>query len=563
MNKFKNFKSASAWCVFLFAYLMAHPAFAATFYIDSVTGDDSRSYIQAQNQSTPWAHVPGMDGAAGNCYAYSPQSGDIFILKGGSVWKFASTTNDLLVVRSAGTTIMGGQRLATPWGAGYPILDGSTSSATRSGIYIRDKSNITIDGLKIVNLVNYADGSGNGIAIAGAAGNIEIKNCYIDNTGVNALAYGPSGSVSHFLFHGNTVTNCGRVHVGVNDGVKVDDVQLFNNTMLGPGYWPAHNYHGDGFMIGANCTTNPSTLTNVSIHHNKFYGNWSSGATALIYLNDHSGPAGQYNRWGGYHAKIYNNLLAIETDGLISPAFITIADGWKDVKIYNNTMNAKTTLKPVSRCIALAYLPADAGIDIRNNIISGCQNGITAGNLNASTGLTVQNNLYRTDDGTKLIWDKDNRWNTITELQARGYEKNANAASLVNVDPKFIKLPDGTTGSGNWNLQADSPARSGGIDLGAPYNVDINGITGTNRIGTYEYVPAGTVLPGLTSGSTSPNTCIQMPTLTRTIACPAGKTGSITQQQVSTCPGPVYSEWTTTSNTCVNAKRIVKRIFNR
>jgi hypothetical protein len=490
------------------------------------------------------------------------KSGDVFVLKGGSTWAFSSTTADLLTVRASGITIMGGQRLASPWGTGYPVLDGSTSTVARYGIYMNGKSNVTIDGIKIANLVNYSDGSGQGIVIFGAASSIEVKNCYIDNVGVVALGYSPSGSVAHLLFHDNTVTNCGRVHVLIDTGVSVDDVQLYNNIMLGPGTWPAHNYHGDGFYVGANSTTNPSTLTNVVIHHNRFYGNWSQGATALIYLDAGGGPSGQSNRWGGYHAKIYDNLLAIDTDGVISPGFITIYDGWKDVKIYNNTISAKTTSNPVSHCIFLAYLPTDAAIDVRNNILSGCANGITAGGMNASTGLTVQNNLYRTNGGNHFIWDKDsggNRWDTLADLQAHGYEKNANAASLVNVDPKFIQLPNGTTGSGNWNLQSSSPARSGGIAYGSPYNIDLNGITALGYIGAYAGVLRGTPLAGPSSSS---NVCVPLATLTRTIQCPAGQTGTITQQQVSTCPGPIYGDWVTVSNTCKELK-IVKRIWNR
>ena len=46
--------------------------------------------------------------------------------------------------------------------------------------------------------------------------------------------------------------------------------------------------------------------------------------------------------------------------------------------------------------------------------------------------------------------------------------------------------------------------------------------------------------------------CVPASPLTQTIAgCPAGQTGTITQTRTSTCPGPVTSAWTTTSNTCV------------
>lgn len=60
---------------------------------------------------------------------------------------------------------------------------------------------------------------------------------------------------------------------------------------------------------------------------------------------------------------------------------------------------------------------------------------------------------------------------------------------------------------------------------------------------------------GLVGGSGSTNggggtTCIREPSQTQTLSCPSGQTGSITQTRTSTCPGPVWSEWATTGNTC-------------
>ncbi|HME45156.1 MAG TPA: right-handed parallel beta-helix repeat-containing protein [Syntrophorhabdales bacterium] len=59
-------------------------------------------------------------------------------------------------------------------------------------------------------------------------------------------------------------------------------------------------------------------------------------------------------------------------------------------------------------------------------------------------------------------------------------------------------------------------------------------------------------LPGATgnyTGSTPPP-CTPLSTQTQTLSCPAGQTGSITQQRLSTCPGPTWGPWTTISNTC-------------
>jgi hypothetical protein len=59
--------------------------------------------------------------------------------------------------------------------------------------------------------------------------------------------------------------------------------------------------------------------------------------------------------------------------------------------------------------------------------------------------------------------------------------------------------------------------------------------------GTYQYASC-TPLP--------PPICTPLPPQTQTLSCPGGQTGSITQTRTSTCPGPTWGPWVTTSNTC-------------
>ncbi|MEI8060721.1 MAG: hypothetical protein WCG99_00295 [Candidatus Berkelbacteria bacterium] len=47
--------------------------------------------------------------------------------------------------------------------------------------------------------------------------------------------------------------------------------------------------------------------------------------------------------------------------------------------------------------------------------------------------------------------------------------------------------------------------------------------------------------------------CVAFPDQTQTVSCPAGQVGAITQGRRSTCPGPVWGAWTTTSTTCAVA----------
>ncbi len=57
-------------------------AWAAIFYI-AASGSDTNN---GTSKYTPWLHAPGMAGCSGTPYAYTPQPGDSFILRGGDTW---------------------------------------------------------------------------------------------------------------------------------------------------------------------------------------------------------------------------------------------------------------------------------------------------------------------------------------------------------------------------------------------------------------------------------------------------------------------------------------------
>jgi Putative peptidoglycan binding domain len=78
----------------------------------------------------------------------------------------------------------------------------------------------------------------------------------------------------------------------------------------------------------------------------------------------------------------------------------------------------------------------------------------------------------------------------------------------------------------------------------------------TTYIGTFTGAGGATTCQTtvtVTQPTPPPPTCAPDPTSPQmqTLACPAGQVGSITQTRTSTCPGPTWGAWTTTSNTCV------------
>ncbi len=57
-------------------------------------------------------------------------------------------------------------------------------------------------------------------------------------------------------------------------------------------------------------------------------------------------------------------------------------------------------------------------------------------------------------------------------------------------------------------------------------------------------------LQNVPASPTTNTSCVPLTSQTQTLSCPSGQNGTITQTRISSCPGPTWSSWTTTLNTC-------------
>ena len=73
----------------IFMFLLAHSAFAATYYIDYVGGSDTNNGLSS---SAPWKHSPGDTAAQNIPAATTLQAGDIVLFRGGVVYRGVITS---------------------------------------------------------------------------------------------------------------------------------------------------------------------------------------------------------------------------------------------------------------------------------------------------------------------------------------------------------------------------------------------------------------------------------------------------------------------------------------
>jgi len=480
-------------------------AFAATYYVDYSSGVDTNT---GTTKSTPWKHHPYMQTFTGT---YTHAAGDIFIFKGGVTWQW--TTGDrmfpLYVNAGGGSGTLDQYTVDTNWYNGsswsLPIFDGgqqcggSTTTLGANGALIQDyfwtPSNVLINSLQLQNIGNPSDCSGTAVMFQGGGSSIEIKNCVLNPNGLQAFGYDQptSGGVSsaHVYIHNNQITNAGRGVIYGRLGSVLNDVEVYGNKWQGAGANSAFGgFHLDGLMIGCpvSCVSGgPATVTNIKFYDNYFYGLWPL-STAQYFTSG----------WT-QNTTIYNNVFAIEntscpSGACLSPGFISTYGYDSNFAIYNNTFSSDSVPGTGAGTGAIAFNNTSGTLIVEGNIFSGT--AVDIASINPSSyfsSIAIDYNLHNPSQtglpgypaGYWAVFGWSGIGNFACTSQStcasHGVESHGVGSSTYSSSyPGFVAIPNGTTGSGNFRLQAGSPAINAFPTAAAPtsiFNTDILGVS--------------------------------------------------------------------------------------
>ncbi len=321
------------------------------------------------------------------------------------------------------------------------------------------------------------DGSGTAIAFGGGGSNIEVSRCTLQPLSIQSFAYSnsytPAGTVSsHILFHDNDISSEGRFVIYGYAGRVLDDVEVYHNRVQGKGAYNPGGYHLDGLMIGqpiGTCTT--ATVTHIAFHDNYFFGGWPGGGTALYFSCSCTN-----------YTEIYNNVFALETVEATPLGYIM---RWQhhdgNISIYNNTFSSDA--HPGAHAgatgvmiIADTYQPHHYGtLSIKNNILSGFGIDISGITISDWDSIDIDYNLHHISTAHGYgypVWAGSKACKTLACAQSTwGYEMHSPAMGA----PKFVAVPNGTAGSGDFHLLPSSPAIGTGINLSSVFTTDAAG----------------------------------------------------------------------------------------
>lgn len=350
--------------ILLVGLLTASGAWATTYYVDWVNGNDSNDGI---TKSTPWKRAPGMYGCASNCLAKQTaggKAGDQFILKGGVTWPHDAITWEYN---------MGNGTAANPiyfgvdqtWYAGSswsrPIID-AQGQKPNPGPYVTALfraygDGFIIDNIEFAGLPQLDDvNSAPAMVIVGTSSpsvqGIEVKNCYF-----------------HGWSHGGTATKDLMIVLN-SPNMSVTDINL--------------RIH-DNVWDGTDTTQDMAMAYKGSAGH--FYNNYITKMT-----NGYVGNSGLYF-WGNTFKDIATKLSFDPTCHMNSIENMTAQS-----IIYNNLFDN------VHGGVTIWTQPKGNVSDyVFNNVVVGDFNqGIQISNENLvagnSAGIYVFNNTLQADD---------------------------------------------------------------------------------------------------------------------------------------------------------------------
>ncbi|MFA5189998.1 MAG: right-handed parallel beta-helix repeat-containing protein [Verrucomicrobiia bacterium] len=417
----------------LVALLLAatHLASAAEYCVDP-KGDDANTGTESQ----PWKTL---------------QKAADTLVAGDTVHIKAGTYHERVIPKNSGSP---GKRITYAAFPGHEVtVDGQgIAFGWGSGLFhIKDKSGITVSGLRIVNSAYY------GVSISGNASHITIEKNFLrgcQSSGIHVWSHRRATTIRHIVIADNEVTETNMK--GDQEGISVcgaDAFEVRGNHV--------HHIHKEGIDAKEGCS-NGKILKNY-VHHMLGFRQPSGAVVCTV----------------GVYVDTYGDTRNIEVSGNIvhncgSGFAIASEDGQPSENVsfvnniaYNNQDGFVVApwgkggpLKNIALMNNVAFANRRKGIFVqhtniekvvvRNNICSQNTEAQIVVNDPIQQGVTLDHNLVDGFRNYKMTWKKE-KWQEV-----RGDD-------VVTGNPRFVN-PIG----GDFHLNKDSPAIDKGSPVGAP-----------------------------------------------------------------------------------------------
>ncbi len=418
----------------LFALLSFVPSvliFSQNTYYVSQTGNDSNNGLTINTAFATLQHA-----------AEIVSAGDSVITMPGNYPGFdlrtSGTQNSQIVFKAFNSNV---------------VID-NPNSITNDGINIEEANWIVVDGFNVINQPRA------GIRIA-VSDFVTIKN----NTCTSNARWGIfTGFTDDILIENNTCSFSGAEH-GIYVSNSGDRPIVRNNICF--------ENNGCGIQLNADVSQGgDGIITNAVIEDNILHDNCYNGGSAI-------------NLDGVQESEIYNNLLYNNHSTGIALFMIDGAEGSKNNKVYNNTIDV-----PSDGRWAVLVVDGSTGDTVYNNILINHHSfrGSITFDQASQTGFYSDYNLLE----NRLSDDDGNTIMTLAEWQTLGYDTHS---FLVDAENKIFV--DNT--SGNFHLKSGSQP----VDIGTNYvfpvvSKDLDNISRPQGngfdIGAYEYPSSTSII---------------------------------------------------------------------
>jgi parallel beta-helix repeat protein len=383
-----------------------------------------------------------------------------------------------------------------------PEFSAQGQSGNGWGIQVKGKDYITIDGLTASYF--YYDG----FRVRGECGTIPDYVMILNSTshnniqnGINVENWCRSDGVylTNIRVDNNTVRDNGAY--GIYFNFLIRDSTISRNVVYGNGHTPVNNMYGHH---GISCRSNTyaQRVRTLTIEYNEVYDqydndlafsregtginldDWCSDTTVRYnYVHDNDGPGFVIHK--GNNNTFYGNTVVDNGEdadwGPDSGIFLKNA---YNNKIYNNVF--------YSNGLYGLWAYDDDGTsdnnDVQNNIFYEHSSKEIRVWTSASSNFNSNNNqFYHSAGGSYFVWDTVDK--TFAQWQAVPQDQQS-----AEGDPGFRDIS-----SDDFHIQATSPCRDKGTDLGSPFNIDMDGnlrgVDGAWDIGAYEYTSGSPTIP--------------------------------------------------------------------